>query len=317
MDHSKIKLLLFLFLIPCWLFSQNIKNRIVYLDSLERVANEDKYDFLRIFKNYYTENQQCEVYDYYKSGKLKMAGTLKDKYALIKHGTYVYYYENGKKKSILNYEDNVPFGKFYSWYERGDKEVVGEFLKIKDPKKPFMKVHQYWSRIGIQRVIDGKGKFLDDDLSSTSEGELNQGFKDGEWYGKDYVSNTTFTEKYKLGKLISGVSIDSTEAQYPYTEIYIEAMPKRGEKHFYKYLYNNITVPFEADVNRPRGGIVLEFEVDKNGWIGNVKIIEGLGYGLDEQAIQILKKYDQWKPAEKRGIKQASTFTIPISIYSK
>lgn len=303
-------------LLSTGLFAQDMKDRIIYLDSLERLANEDNYVILRIFKNFYTNSPQCEVYDYYKSGKLRMAGTLKDKYDRIKQGTFVNYYENGNKESIMSYEDDAPVGKFYSWYEKGDKEIVGEFLKIKSEKKPFMKIHQYWSRIGIQRVVDGKGKFHDEDLSSTSDGELNEGFKDGEWFGTDYVDRTTFVEKYKLGRLLSGVSTDTLKVNHPYTEIFTEANPKRGKKHFINYLREEIVKPFEADWNRPRGRLVLEFEVDKNGWINNVKVIQGLGFGLDEEAVRRLRNYDQWNPATKRGMSFGYVFTIPLMIYS-
>ena len=117
--------------------------------------------------------------------------------------------------------------------------------------------------------------------------------------------------------MVSGVSTDSTNTQHPYTELYVDATPKLGVKHFYKYIYKNIIVPFEEDRNHPRGKMVLEFDVDKNGWICNVKVIQKLGLGLDEEAVRILRNYEGWYPAQKRGIKYNATFTIPISIYSR
>jgi TonB family protein len=314
---EKLKIILCLCFIPLLLPAQVIKDRIIYLDSLEKLSNEDNYVLLRILKNYYSNSDQCEVYDYYKSGKLKMAGTLKDKYRYVKTGNFVSYYENGNKESIVHYVDNMPIGKFYSWYEKGAKEIVGEFLKPRtNPNKPFLRIDQYWSRIGIQRVVDGNGHFQDEDITSFSEGEMRNGFKNNEWSGNDFGDKTTFTEKYKEGELVSGISIDSVQASHSYKELFTPPKPLKGDKHFVKYIYDNIVVPFEEDHNHPKGKMIIEFVVDRNGWINHVKVLQGVGYGLDEEAVRIMRNYDQWKPAEKRGIKFDTVFTIPINIWS-
>lgn len=301
-------------LLAIFLNAQEIKDRIVYIDSLERIANEDNYHLLRIFKDYYSNSLECEVYDYYKSGKLKMIGKLKDKYSKIKQGTFVYYYENGNKESVINYEENIPYGKFYSWYQKGDKEIVGEFLKIKNWEKPFLKVHQYWSRIGIQRVIDGKGRFLDEDNTSSSEGELNEGFKHGEWYGNDYADNTSFSEIYEKGKFVSGISTDTIKKQYPYKEIYTEALPKNGVKQFYRFIKNNLRIPAKVQKGKLSGKIIVEFVVSKDGWISKAKTLNHIGYGLDEEIVRVVRNADRWNPATKRGIPYEYQYTIPIYI---
>lgn len=309
---------LFILLFTLCGWAQEINDRIVFLDSLEQLANDEQYDFIRVFKNYYSKQPSCEVYDYYKSGKRKMVGKLIDKYNRIKDGTFVYYYENGNRKSIMNYVLDAPQGMFYTWYEKGMKETVGEFLKVKsNSKKPYLKIHQHWSRIGIQRVVDGNGKFFDEDLTSSSEGELKNGFKEGEWYGTDYLNRATFTEKYKAGILISGISIDSTQTSYDYTEIETKATPKKGEGHFKRYLEVQIQKKFEADKSKPRGRIILEFVVGKNGFIKNVEVLQKIGFGLDEEAVRILKNYDPWIPAKNRGMNVACSYTIPINIWSE
>lgn len=110
----------FFLLSPLLVFSQNTKDLVIYLDSLEILANEDNYQILRVMKDFYTDSPGCKVYDYYKSGKRKAIGNYEDKYNLQKAGQYLTYYENGNKASIFYFKDNVPIGKFYTWYEKGN-----------------------------------------------------------------------------------------------------------------------------------------------------------------------------------------------------
>ncbi|MEW6737708.1 MAG: energy transducer TonB, partial [Acidobacteriota bacterium] len=56
----------------------------------------------------------------------------------------------------------------------------------------------------------------------------------------------------------------------------------------------------EARRNKIEGMVVLSVIFYKDGNIGDIKIIRGLGYGLDEQAIEAAKKI-RFKPAELNG----------------
>lgn len=311
-----IKFFVTLLLAPFMVFPQSTKDRIIYLDSLERVANEDNYQILRIMKDYYSDAPGCLVYDYYKSGKKKLIGNFKDKYNLLKSGEFVTYYENGNKASVLHFEDNFPTGKFYEWYEKGNIKSEGEFLKFRNERKPILKVHQYWSRIGIQRVIDGNGRYEDEGPTWYAEGDLKNGFQEGDWTGSDLADKTTFVEKYKAGVLISGVSTDSLKNTYKYRELYVDAEPTKTKDQYYRYLKQNLKIPAYIANNKLTGKIELSFVVNKEGWVTKTKILRGMGYGLDEEVVRAIRNWDQWKPARRRGVPYEMQFTIPIYIYN-
>ena len=310
-----MRLAYFILLLPFIVFSQNSKDLVIYLDSLEQLANEDNYQVLRVMKDYYSDNPGCVVYDYYKSGKNKAIGNYKDKYNLLKAGEYIMYYENGIKASVFYFENNVPIGKFYTWYEKGNIKSEGEFIKPKNEKEPVLKVHQYWSRIGIQRVINGNGHYEDDDTTWYSEGELKNGFQEGDWTGVDVVDKTSFVEKFKEGVLVSGISTDSLKKTYKYQEIEETATPNQNKNQIFRYLKNNIRVPAYIEQNKLSGRIEIQFTVNKEGWMTKPKVIRSMGYGMDEELIRVIRNWDQWNPAKRRGIPHESQLTIPFSIY--
>src|SRR5690606_39301105 len=73
-----------------------------------------------------------------------------------------------------------------------------------------------------------------DVCSSDLSGKIKNGFPDGIWKGKFSKSKFTFIEKYENGKLISGVSKDSLNIEYPYTIVDQRPSPKKGMSSFYK-----------------------------------------------------------------------------------
>ena len=70
----------------------------------------------------------------------------------------------------------------------------------------------------------------------------------------------------------------------------------------------------EADINKIAGKIYLTFVVDKNWSIDEIKIIKGLGYGLDEEAITTLKSYRNWIPGKMKGINVRVMYSLPLTL---
>ena len=295
-------------------FSQTSSNDfIIYLDSLDRRTEAGDHHYIRVLQNYRSKVIHCKVYDFYKSGKRKMVGLFSDKYALTKTGPFTNYYENGNLQSQISYFDDMPTGKCYFWYENGHKKAECEFIKGKSNEIPVMKVNQYWSRIAIQRIVDGKGHFHDEDLTSFSEGELKNGLKDGEWWGNDYKDRFAFTEIYKRGRLVSGYSIDSLNQKHPYKEKYTEAEPAKGRRHFLDYIQKELRRRKDLQNNNIYERVVISFTVENNGKLKDFDILKYEDSFIDEALVEICKKYGDWKPAQSRGIQTESYLMVPIA----
>jgi len=66
-----------------------------------------------------------------------------------------------------------------------------------------------------------------------------------------------------------------------------------GIEALVKFIRDNLRYPKEAKDNGIQGVVKLQFDVDYKGKVHHVKVISGLGYGCDEEAIRIteLLKY--------------------------
>jgi TonB family protein len=58
--------------------------------------------------------------------------------------------------------------------------------------------------------------------------------------------------------------------------------------------------PEAARRQRIEGDVVLEIVVRRDGTVGDVRVLSGLGHGLDEQAVRAVRQW-RFRPAERRG----------------
>ncbi|KFF07558.1 TonB family protein [Flavobacterium reichenbachii] len=304
-------LLVFLFLFPNFFFSQSSNDKMVYLDSLWKETSREKHKYFRIVRDYYLDKDEYRFEDYYSAGKIQMEGNSGTKDNLLRRGDFIYYYENGNKKSTCSYEKGRLIGSKTEWYEDGNKKLEGENVPIDGYLTDF-KVNQYWNSKNIQTVIDGNGDYEETDEKLTGSGKVKNGLKDGVWKGKDGRFKYTYTELYENGKLTKGTSIDSLSKEHTYTQAFVMAKPKKGLEHFYKFIGDKFRIPKSAQ--GISGKIYLEFIIKQDGSIEKIRVLKSAGYGLDEEAIRLIREYPDWGSGEIRGIKIKVLYAIPITI---
>lgn len=69
----------------------------------------------------------------------------------------------------------------------------------------------------------------------------------------------------------------------------------RGETWAF-YLSHNLKYPEQALKDKVAGKVYISFIIEKNGAITHVEVAQGLGHGLDEEAVRIIKSSPKWKP---------------------
>ncbi len=284
-----------------------------FLDSTWNETQEGKHKYYRIIDDFFNPNTLHLVRDYYKNDTLQMKGFSTSANSIIKEGTFFYYYQNGKRKTMVNYHENKKVGKEYRWYENGNKQSEGEYIINKDRLEPSIFIlNKFWDINGQQKVIDGNGDYEEYEEDSNASGKVINGRKNGEWKGEDKKIKISFIENYKDGNLISGISIDSLNNQHRYEKISVQPKPKKGMSHFYEFVGKKFK--FTKNAEGIGGKIFINFYIDKKGKATEFKIVRGLGFGLDEEAIRIISNYPEWECGYYRGIGTKFLFALPITI---
>ncbi len=62
-----------------------------------------------------------------------------------------------------------------------------------------------------------------------------------------------------------------------------------GPKELTKFIYENLRYPAEAVKAKIEGSVYLEYDIDYRGNVVETRVIQGLGYGCDEEAARVVK----------------------------
>jgi TonB family protein len=85
-----------------------------------------------------------------------------------------------------------------------------------------------------------------------------------------------------------------------------------GISGMYKYLSKNIKYPKEAKKARVSGRVYIKMVIEKDGSIGEVKVLQGIGFGCDEEAVRVIKSMPNWKPAYQNGNPVRIYYQMPV-----
>ena len=85
-----------------------------------------------------------------------------------------------------------------------------------------------------------------------------------------------------------------------------------GMGAFYGYVSSRLKYPSQARRMGIEGRVFLEFIVDKDGSLTNVRSVKGIGAGCDEEAVRVMKTVPKFKPGKQRGRAVKVKMVMPI-----
>ncbi len=91
-----------------------------------------------------------------------------------------------------------------------------------------------------------------------------------------------------------------------------QAVPQGGWEAFNKFLQQHLKYPRPARQRGIEGIVHVLFVVDRSGAITEVKVLKGIGFGCDEEAIRVISLLPDWSPARRSGIRVPVRMVIPI-----
>lgn len=128
--------------------------------------------------------------------------------------------------------------------------------------------------------------------------------------------NTKDIHSLKDNKIIQhaepGNATEQEEKIVENPEVFAE--PKGGMTAFRKWIGENYQYPKSAIDADVKGIIQVEFIVEKDGSLSNIKIKEDIGHSTGEAAVKLLEKSEKWLPGIDRGKRVRTAFLLPIRL---
>lgn len=165
----------------------------------------------------------------------------------------------------------------------------------------------------IESLKDGTYKEWYENGQLCKEIEYKEGKMKGHYIS--YWENGQIKREEYIGtdKSVEGKCFDQFGNGIKYTPI--EQMPEfpGGEAMLFRFLANNVKYPIIMANQDIQGKVIVQFTVEKDGSLSDIKILRKLHPAGDKEAIRIISIMPKWKPGIKEDEPAATTYTLPIN----
>jgi protein TonB len=121
-------------------------------------------------------------------------------------------------------------------------------------------------------------------------------------------TDTTSTAPPEVGGGLSGPPIEPEKPEVPTLAPDEHPNMPGGLPEF---LRRNLNYPELAEQRKTQGTVYISFVVEKDGNVSNIEVLKGVGDGLEEEAVRVVKKM-KWNPGKAKGHPVRVRFTLPI-----
>ena len=81
---------------------------------------------------------------------------------------------------------------------------------------------------------------------------------------------------------------------------------------FSKWVNSRLEYPEIAKENGIQGRVTLQFTVNTDGSVSDVKVLRGVDSSLDKEAVRVVSSSPKWKPGMQRDKPVRVTYTFPV-----
>jgi len=149
-------------------------------------------------------------------------------------------------------------------------------------------------------VVSDDIVIVDDDIQITTELFINT---------EDDKSLGVEIKEYVQGKKEEIIE----EEDIPF--LMVEEKPKfmgGDETLFTKWVAERLVYPEIAKENSVQGRVTLEFRVNPDGSVSDVKVIRGVDPSLDKEAVRVVSSSPKWTPGRQRNKPVRDIFVFPV-----
>jgi TonB family protein len=288
----------------------------------------DSADYIRVIEEPDSGETLFDLKEFYQDGTKKLIGKISSfDPKIVYEGTIISYYKNGKRKSAVNYKNDVQLGQAFYFFENGSVKKEMDYLAKDSVFKTTMDVSEARGKLIYQTdslgnvyVKDGNGHLIEttktDKDTLIEEGDYKNGFKEGTWIGKYASGKSSYVESYALGKFVAGVTTMGDQT-FPYSVYETAPEFKGGINAFYRYLSKSIRYPKDAYKNGVVGSVAIGFVIEKDGQLKDIRINRSVYPSIDQEALRVMSESPAWKPGMQRGVPVRVKYNIPIKFSMK
>lgn len=113
---------------------------------------------------------------------------------------------------------------------------------------------------------------------------------------------------------IRSINFEEAKENSEETFMVVEEMPEfeGGQDSLITFIVKNTSYPIEAIEKKIEGRCFVQFTIDTDGNINDIKVIRGINPILDAEAIRVVESMPKWKPGKQEGKLVKVSYILPI-----
>jgi periplasmic protein TonB len=92
----------------------------------------------------------------------------------------------------------------------------------------------------------------------------------------------------------------------------VEPVPKNGIEGVFMFIEKNFKKP--KDSQEFQGRVIVQFIVEKDGSLTNIKVMRGLTSAIDKEVIRVIGLLPKWNPGMAGGQPARVQYTFPVRV---
>ncbi|MBR5384743.1 MAG: energy transducer TonB [Bacteroidales bacterium] len=171
------------------------------------------------------------------------------------------------------------------------EEMIAIQNETPPPPPEAPKVPQLSDQIDI---VDDEIK-LDDDMFMNLEDDANTGVEIMDYQAEEVVEEEVVEEAIPFQLVEEKPKFNGGDAN-----------------EFSKWVNSKLQYPEIAKENGVQGRVTLQFTVNADGSVSNVRVLRGVDESLDKEAVRVVSMSPKWKPGRQRDRAVKVTYTFPV-----
>ncbi len=231
-------------------------------------------------------------------------------------GQVITFHPDGKRETIAQYLKGRPIYSYYSYNKNGTlhaEEYYDSVLTSSEIEAYKIKILN--DTAGNPMVIDGNGYYkgpAERRKNALEEGNVVNGYKNGEWKGNYPAESITYAEQYNHGILAGGTCTTAAGKTYTYTHSAENASFPGGLTALYNFIGKKIRYPAASKNAGISGRVIVQFVINKAGAVTDIHVVRAPDTYLADEAVRVFKLISPWQPGIRDGHPVNVQFTIPV-----
>ncbi len=130
------------------------------------------------------------------------------------------------------------------------------------------------------------------------------------------VSNSLELEEWDTEGFVEPNFDEAVEDEdRPGVYMIVEQMPEfpGGDKSLFQFIADNTKYPADAKEKGIKGRVFVNFIVEPDGSVSDIRVLRGIGGGCDEEAVRVVESMPKWKPGMQNGEVVRVSYNVPVN----